>query len=213
MVIRYDACENKFPQWAADAAMSRYVGRQRKFVANSPERKHQNRAARTWSYACIAALNKLRYRHQNVFCESREPDPWDFVISRQRRKLTRKIDLAAAWADAEYRILERFHGRMVAVWRPRDSRWDRVVARQRQKIRDYRKTRLRRGGTRKADWATTIRNALYFRLRHLYNRRSLETIEEQPSYSDMGNAIKVIPDAYGFTGRHHRILNVQIRQH
>lgn len=164
MVIRYDACESKFPQWAADAAMSRYVGRQRKFLASSPERKHYNRAARTWSYACVAALNKLRFRHRNVFRESREPNPWDFVISRQRRKLSRKIDPAAAWADAEYRILERFHGRVTAVWRPRDSRWDRVMARQRQKIRYYRKTPRRRGSERKADWTTIIRNALYYRL-------------------------------------------------
>ena len=145
MAIQYDACENNFPQWAADAAMSRYVGRQRKFLANSPERKHQNRAARTWSYACVAALNKLRSRHRNVFRESRVPEPWDFVISRQRRKVGRKIDPAAAWADAEYRILERFHGRVTAVWRPQNSRWDRVVARQRQKMRYYRKSPRRRG--------------------------------------------------------------------
>ncbi len=129
----YEKSENRFPQWAADAAMSRYVGRQRKFLASSPERKHHNRVARTWSYACVAALNKLRFRRQNVFRESRAPEPWDFVISRQRRKLARKIDLAAAWADAEYRILERFHGRVTAVWRPQDSRWDRVLARQRRK--------------------------------------------------------------------------------
>lgn len=161
MVIRYDAYESKFPQWAADAAMSRYIGRQRKFDANSLERKHHNRSTRTWSYACVAGLNKLRYRHRNVFRESREPEPWDFVITRQRRKLVRKIDPAAAWADAEYRILERFRGRVVAVWRPRDSRWDRVVARQRQKMRYYRRTPRRRGGERKADWGAIIRNALY----------------------------------------------------
>ena len=167
MVLRYDACENRFPQWAADAAMSRYVGRQRKFFASSQERKHHNRAARTWSYACVMAVTKMRYRHQNVFRESREPEPWDFVISRQRRKLSRQIDPAAAWADAEYRILERFHGRVASVWRPQGSRWDRVVARQRQKIRYYRMTFRRRGGERKADWAIIIRNALYFRLRKL----------------------------------------------
>ena len=165
MVIRYDACENNFPQWAADAAMSRYVGRQRKFDANSQQRKHQNRAARTWSYACVAALNKLRFRHQNIFRESWAPEPWGFVISRQRRKLSRKIDPAAAWADAEYRILDRFHRRVTAVWRPRDSRWDRVVVRQRQKLRYYWKTTQRRGGAREADWEAIIRNALYFRLR------------------------------------------------
>lgn len=161
----YARSENKFPQWAADAAMSRYVGRQRKFLANSPERKHHNRADRTWSYACVMAVTKTRYRHRNVFRESREPVPWDFVISRQWRKLSRKIDPAAAWADAEYRILERFHGRIAATWHPRDSRWDRVVARQRQKMLYYRKTPRRRGGERKADWTAIIRNALYYRLK------------------------------------------------
>ena len=161
----YEKSENRFSQWGADAAMSRYVGRQRKFLANSPQRKHHNRPARTWSYACVAGLNKLRYRHANVFRESREPEPWDFVISRQRRKLARKIDPAAAWADAEYRILQRFHGRVMTAWRPQDSRWDRVVVQQRQKMRYYRKTPRRRGGERKADWGAIIRNALYFRLR------------------------------------------------
>ncbi len=165
MALDYDASENRFSLWAADAAMSRYVGRQRKFLANSRERKHQNRAARTWAYACVMAVTKTRYRHRNVFRESREPEPWDFVISRQRRKLSRKIDPAAAWADAEYRILERFHERVTAAWRPQDSRWDRVVARQRQKMLYYRKTFRRRGGKRKADWTTIIRNALYFRLK------------------------------------------------
>jgi hypothetical protein len=163
--LDYEKSENRFPQWGADAAMSRYVGRHRKFLANSPERKHHHRAARTWSYTCVMAITKTRYRHRNVFRESRKPDPWDFVISRQRRKLSRKIDPAAAWADAEYRILERFHGRMTAVWRPQDSRWDRVVARQRQKMQYYRKTVRRRGGGRKADWTAIIRNALCFRLR------------------------------------------------
>jgi hypothetical protein len=175
MVIRYDACENKFPQWAADAAMSRYVGRQRKFLASSRQRKHHNRAPRTWSYACVATLNKLRFRHRNVFRESRDPSPWDFVISRQRRKLSRKTDPAAAWADAEYRILERFHARAASVWRPRDSRWDRAVARQRQKLRYYRETTRRRGGKRKADWATIIRNALHFRLKRAYGAKSFRT--------------------------------------
>ena len=103
----YEAEESRFPQWAADAAMSRYVGRQRKFYASSVERKHHSRSGRTWPYACVAALNKLRYRHRNVFRESREPDAWDFVVARQRRKWMRKCDPAAAWADAEYRILER----------------------------------------------------------------------------------------------------------
>jgi hypothetical protein len=164
----YEKSEYRYSQWAADAAMSRYVGRQRKFLASSSERKHHNRQARTWSYTCVAALNKLRYRHTNVFRESQEPEPWDFVISRQRRKLARKIDPADAWADAEYRILERFHDRVTAVWRPRGSRWDRIVARQRQKMRYYWKTPRRRGGERKADWTNIIRTALYFRMRNKY---------------------------------------------
>jgi hypothetical protein len=182
----YERSENRFSHWGADAAMSRYVGRQRKFLSSSPEQKQHNRKARTWSYACVAALNKLRYRHANVFRESREPDPWNFVISRQRRQLARKIDPAAAWADAEYRILERFHGRVTAVWRPRDSRWDRVVARQRQKMRYYRKTPRRRGGERKADWTSIIRNAFYVRL----NRTATEKLlpESSPNSSEVRNA-------------------------
>jgi hypothetical protein len=168
MAIRYDAHESKFPQWSADAAMSRYVGRQRKFLANSQDQKHHNRAARTWSYTCVAAVTKMRFRQRNTFRESRETDAWDFVISRQRRKLARKIDPAAAWADTEYRILERYAARMAMLPRPQDARWSYVVNRQRQKIRMLGKTVRRRGHVRELRWEAIVRNALYFRLRRAY---------------------------------------------
>ncbi|MCR9145556.1 MAG: hypothetical protein NXI24_25170 [bacterium] len=158
----------EFPAWAADAAMSRYVGRQRKFAANPLERKHHNRPPRTWSYACMMALAKMRYRHNNLFRESRPPDLQAFAASRERRRLARKKDPVAAWADAEYRILERFHGRQARDRRPEQFEaaiWVRVVELQRWKIRRLEQMLRPPRAERKADWEAVIRNALYFRLR------------------------------------------------
>ena len=130
--------EDKFPQWAADAAMSRYIGRQRKFAANPSDRKHHNRPARTWSYACTMALTKMRYRHDNPFRESRPPDEQVFRESRKRRQLRRKMDPIAAWADAEYWILERYYGRQSRESRPERFRaavWMYIVGLRQIKIR------------------------------------------------------------------------------
>lgn len=67
---------------------------------------------------------RLRYgSYQNAISASKpfsgitSAGAMGFVISRQRRKLAQKIDTYAAWADAEYRILERFRRRVTAAWR------------------------------------------------------------------------------------------------
>jgi hypothetical protein len=163
--------KNRFPQWAADAALSRLVGRQRKFLVSLAEKKHRNRSTRTWSYTCIAAVNKMRFRHRNPFRESREPDPWGFVISRQRRKLSRKIDPDSAWADAEHKILDRYIRRTQSERRGLDFRWSYVLTRQREKIRLLENKTRRHGHPRAPDWNSIIRNALYFRLRRSYLAR------------------------------------------
>ena len=138
--MRCEKREDEFPAWAADAAMPRYVGRQRKFAANPPGRKHHNRPPRTWSYACTMALTKIRYRHENLFQESRPPDPQAFAANRERRRQARKTDpVAAIWAY--------------------------LTDLQRWKMRRLEKITRRRGGRRKAAWEAVIRNALYFRLR------------------------------------------------
>lgn len=166
--MRCEKREDEFPAWAADAAMSRYVGRQRKFAANPPERKHHNRPPRTWSYACTMALTKMRYRHENLFRESRPPDPQAFAAGRERRKLARNVALLAAWADAEYRILERFHGRQARDRRPtrfEAAIWTRVAELQRWKMRRMEKTPRRHGAECQAGWEAVIRNAMFFRLK------------------------------------------------
>ena len=169
--MRFEKRKNNFPPEAVAAVISRMVGRQRKFLANSRDQKHHHRPARTWSYACTTALNKLRYRHENIFRESRPPDLQAFTAGLKKRKLARKTEPLTAWADAEYRILERYHGRMARDPRPERfeaAAWAYVVDLQRWKIRRLEKTPRRRGGQRKADWPTVIRNALHFRLHSAY---------------------------------------------
>ena len=166
--MRCEKREHEFPAWAADAAMSRYVGRQRKFAANPPGRKHHNRPPRTWSYACTMALTKIRYRHENLFQESRPPDPQAFAANRERRRQARKTDPVAAWSAAEYRVLERFHERQARDRLPEQFEaaiWAYLTDLQRWKMRRLEKITRRRGGRRKAAWEAVIRNALYFRLR------------------------------------------------
>ncbi len=148
--------EDLFPAWGVEAALSRLRGRQKKFAASPMERKHVARDKRSWSYACVSAVNKMRYRHRAVFQESREPDAWSWVIAVQKKKLVRKVDPVAAWRDAEYRILERYYGRLREPQSKQDrDRWRYVIIRQRSYLR--RLQGRAKSGPPSNDWARVLK--------------------------------------------------------
>lgn len=151
--------EDLFPAWGVEAALSRLRGRQKKFAASPIERKHVARGERSWSYACIAAVNKMRYRHRAVFQEAREPDAWSWVIAVQKKKLVRRIDSVAAWRDAEYRILERYHGRLrEGRWERERDRWRYAILRQQEFLRRLQTRTLAAPALK--DWPSIIRGMI-----------------------------------------------------
>ncbi len=189
--------EDLFPAWGVEAALSRLRGRQKKFAASPMECKHVARGERSWSYACVAAVNKMRYRHRAVFQEAREPDVWAWVIAVQKKKLVRRIDPVAAWRDAEYRILERYYGRL------KESRWEREADRWRYEIlrqRSYLR-RLRRrspGKTTAGGWNHVIERMIQIPLRRPDIATSEDSWAWQPITASQREKIRILWKSRGW---------------
>lgn len=75
----------------------------------STAQPHHERKSRTWSDACVRAVNKMAYRHKNTAKVVETVSEWDAVIQEQNQKLSNRLNLYRTWSKREYHILEKMN--------------------------------------------------------------------------------------------------------
>lgn len=136
------------PAWIyrlQDRIRSRY----RRFVSNSMEDKWINRKERTWTSSCLANIVKMRHRMKYPLQAPARMGEWESLIAFQKRKWAQRLDPNAAWAQVEYRLLDKMNAHRFPAHKEQGSTWAYVVnvlttLTRRRWQKTERRTRLRR---------------------------------------------------------------------